>query len=108
MRVGLSISYGRKTSAWSSGQAWGRASWGRCAFRKGGRLREPGGPTPDGAKGMPQGKWTTIEAGRTARGRYARSLRPAVALSVLALLAACGQATQTTSPGKHVAATYGS
>ncbi|MDO9710178.1 lytic transglycosylase domain-containing protein [Paracraurococcus lichenis] len=56
---------------------------------------------------MPQGKWTTVETGRMSPGRNARVLRPAVALSVLALLAACGQSTQTTAPGKHVAATYG-
>ncbi|WP_200306412.1 lytic transglycosylase domain-containing protein, partial [Paracraurococcus ruber] len=44
--------------------------------------------------------------GRVAQGPAARALRPVVALSVLALLAACGQSTPT-APGKHVAATYG-
>src|SRR5919202_1498766 len=62
--------------------------------------------TPDGAKGMPQGKWTTHETGRTVRGPVTRLVRPAVALSVLALLAACGQSTQAPT-AKHVAATHG-
>ncbi|NOG71606.1 lytic transglycosylase domain-containing protein [Roseicella sp. DB1501] len=55
---------------------------------------------------MPQGKRTTIEAGRTVRAPGARLMRPAIALSILALLAACGQSTQT-SGGKHAAAVYG-
>ncbi|MFC7475543.1 transglycosylase SLT domain-containing protein [Dankookia sp. GCM10030260] len=55
---------------------------------------------------MSQGKRTTCETGRTARGIVARVGRPALALSVLALLAACGQSSQTPAT-KQAAAVHG-
>ena len=55
---------------------------------------------------MSQGKRTTCETGRTALGTVARLARPALALSVLALLAACGQSGQTPT-AQHAAATHG-
>ena len=73
----------------------------------GGQASEPGVPTTHGAKGMPQGKRTTCETGRIARGPLLPAWRPALTLSVLALLAACGQSSQTPS-SKHVAAVHGS
>ena len=56
---------------------------------------------------MPQGKRTTCETGRIVRGPLARAMRPALTLSVLALLAACGQSSQTPS-STHAAAVHGS
>ncbi len=52
---------------------------------------------------MPQGKWTTLDAGGTRGGAASRLMRPAVALSVLALLAACGQPGQPTTTKQSVA-----
>jgi cell division septation protein DedD len=58
-------------------------------------------------KGRSTGQSTTHVGPRVDERPFARLAQPAMALSVLALLAACGQQAQQRAPAGHAAATHG-